>query len=1549
RPLYDPHQNTINPCFLGSVNVVFSAIVGLIAVFQIFNLLWNNKHGPYRIKYSFGSPFGLKSVGIYHLVKINSIILQFVLILSLTILTYTGENVKSFGLVLNTFLLAAVVLPLHIVEVTRSVIPSASLLLYWVGSTFYDFVVVLQDSFSTQKVYIPSENKPLASIIYVLELAILLNSALVLVFELSLYKPSVELVDYFNLNDWDVSSVRNFFSELGFFWLRDTIQDIHETNTVSFDEIPPSPIVDRKLKKIANPSEDDLKLPHFSMFLLLFKIHWAILLRGFIVDSLEMIFSFGQAFLFQRFILYFTNASSANTENGQGEPLIVGFAIATAIFFCAVGRFISFNQFFVCYFVVRSKLQSSLIGFVYNKAIRLSQESRKGKSTGDIVNNLSVDVFEVSELPRLVEAATMPFRLVFSLLALYKIMGPASYSGFVVAAILVPISSKVSSSIWTLYNESMKIRDERTRLTTEILNSIKSIKLYSWEKPMLSRLFSIRNDRELVYAKKIGIFNAAATFLWSCIPFMVSCACLVTFAVLSKAPLVPSVVFPALTLFEILAEPILLLPDLFSQVVEMNVSLKRLRELFLLEELDADIIERTDNSLSKNDSAIEIKNSTFLWSTEPKIESTDPESVVESEGPSNIALDNINFEAKKGQLTCVVGRVGSGKTTLLRSILGEVPAQKNADTSIKVNGSIAYCAQSPWIMNATVKANILFGCKFNKVFYDRTVEACQLTSDFEVLPDGDRTVVGEKGISLSGGQKARIALARAVYSRADVCILDDVLSAVDAHVGKNITKLVLGPEGLLASKTVVLATNAVNVLHQAHEIVLLKKGKITERGNYDEVMARKSDLAALIEEYDDSKDDIKGNADVHVASTDINSSQSSDEIVKYSPENETAVEDDEEQFEHLERMETRTTLRRASFVSFSHNYEDDEDETVVKRTGQEAEVGAQGEVKLGVYLEYFKACNYSYVALYVICFACNITASISANYVLKTWSEQNMSAGHNVNPILFLSFYATLGISGGFFTLLGAMVIWTYCVVSGSKYFHDKMARSVLRSPMSFFETTPTGRIINRFADDINVLDQQIIWSCMGAVEHVLQAFGLISVIVYNLPLMFIIIAVLLYVYNQVRGYFIPSSRELKRLASAKKSPVFSHLQESVSGAETIRAYGQEERFKFQNTNNVDSLVRVTFTNLCCNRWLSMRLQSISAVIVYACTLLILASLGAKKQLSSGLVGFIMINALSITGVLNAIIRYWADIETKSVSIERIIEYCNLTPEAEEVVEGNRPPQDWPATGAISFKNYTTRYRKNLDPVLNDITIDIKPQEKIGIVGRTGAGKSTLSLAIFRIIEATGGHIEIDGINTSEIGLYDLRHKLNIIPQDAHAIEGSIRSNLDPFDEHSDDELWKVLELAHLKEHVQSMKTKKEVDEDDKKEETSENADDFDVGLAAKVQEGGSNLSSGQRQLLALARSLLNPSRVLILDEATAAVDVQTDKIIQETIRSEFNNKTILTIAHRLETILDSDRVLVLDRGQVKEFDSPKALLSDESSIFYSLCKEGGYLKDIDL
>lgn len=1501
HPLKCYDSNQLNPCFISSISIIAAFLFGVTTTLQFIEFRFFNHYGPFKIKYAFGKVLGLKSVGIYQLMKIGIICLYGLnLALNATVFNKLNGGVESSLLkenkmfeianVVDVIVLVFIIFPFQLVEPTRSVVSLASLSLYWLYRIIITGIVLLQDlaSYGNEKGN-GNGNDGSSALIITQDVFLFMCPLVIFVLETFFYRPSTELKQYYELNDWDVATVRNMWSEVTFIWLDPLIKKIYQTQAIEVDEIPKLH-VEQQCPYTYDEVRRRWDLGNHSLFKIYCQIHGWKIVKIVVMDFISVACNLTQAFMLKQFITYMGQAQS------EKRPVIIGLSIATAMFLCSVGKYTSGNQLAATHFKIRTQVYSALGTFVYRKGISLSGEARMHKNSGEIINNLAVDVLKLAQLAQFAPNLTFPIRIVITLVAIYHLLGVATLFGFITALILVPLSSKVSSSISRLAKKNMGIRDERIKLTSEILQSIKSVKLYAWEQPMLQRLFYIRNDKELKMAQKVGVFNSVSMFLWNTIPFAIAISCLIAFVKLTDLVLVPSIIFPALSLFDLLTDPIMTLPDAIVAAVEARVSFKRLNDFFLLPETDSQVekLNTLIGTMSEvevevegdGDITVYIKDATYNWTAD------------------QVALSNVNFKAKKGQLTSIVGKVGTGKSALLKALLGDVQ-QLHGTTC--VSGRIAYCAQSPWIQNATVKENILFGCKLNQEYYARVVKACQLTMDFDILPDGDETVVGEKGISLSGGQKARVSLARAVYSQADVYLLDDVLSAVDAHVGQRIIREVLGSKGLLASKTTILATNAIKVLKYSNNIYLVKDKTVFEEGDFQTAQLKDLNITELIKDH-------------------VNDGGEEGEEEE---EEETTVGGKGVELEN-ERQESQGNHQKNNDASTSKGLQKIAKQNE-RKTAQKKEALAKGTVKLSVYLDFFKACNFPMIILYVVIYGGNVFCTIAANYILKYWSQQNLEQNKNVSIKFYLTLYAIAGISGAACMLTAALIMWCYCILNGARYFHDKMARAVLRSPMQFFETTPIGRILNRFSDDMNVVDQQLIWSILAVVDYGLLTVGLLSVVIFNLPIMGIVVFIFAFVFNAVRAYFISSARELKRLLSASRSPIFSHLLESVAGVETIKAFDQLKRFEDTNNKLTGNFIKVQFTMLCCARWLSMRLQTISAFIVYTSSLFILSTIGTKHQINPGMAGFILINALSITSGMNVIVRGWADIEAKSVSVERVIEYCNLTPEAPEIVAEYRPPaKSWPANGAVEFKNYYTKYRDNFDYVLKDINLNIKPGEKIGVVGRTGAGKSTLTMALFRIIEATNGGITIDSINTEKLGLFDLRSNLNIIPQDSSVVEGTLRENLDPLGKHADEELWRVLELAHLRTLVEQLVTKGKDGESEFK------------GLDAMVFEGGSNFSTGQRQLLSLARALLNTSKILVLDEATASIDVETDHVVQETIRTEFRDKTIITIAHRLETILDSDRVLVLDKGQVKEFASPKDLMSDKNSMFYSLCSQGG-------
>ncbi|KAI5951939.1 hypothetical protein KGF54_005014 [Candida jiufengensis] len=1529
-PLYSPHSNSLNPKFVELISSIINGVSLLFIIYQSIELTFKNKN-IYK-KYI---PTSWIQILKYFLL-VSLIVIQ-------TILYFFTSNQYVFYNIIT--IIGASFLSIY--EYRVSTISCASLLTYWLASFFYSFVVLIQDTFSKHKILAIDPTS------YGLETVGVVLNLVLFILEAEFYKPG------FKTDDEQENKRIDILSYFTFGFIQPVINKIFQTDDIKVSELP-NVIEDIKcdqhtpILKIYWDNELKVKNHFFSkiwsfitrkkyeskpvLFSAMFKVYYKYLIGDLIYSFVDVFLMFSQPFVFKQFILFFSNYTYHKKEDRP--PIIVGYSLAILMFLISVVDFIVNNQAAILQNKSAMSIRSALTVLIYEKALKLSPASKRKKPTGDIINNISVDIGQINGFfLSLGTYVSSPFQLIVCLIFLFNFFKSASFLGLGAALISAPMIAIIQATVVTSYKQLMKDKDERTSLITEILSSAKNIKLYSWETPMLERLSHIRNDRELQNLKKIGVVIALAQFLWSCVPFLISVACFGGFIWFYDTPLTPEIVFPALSLVGLLMMPMAIIPNFIVSLLQVRVSLGRLEEFLTLEEISPSQngkIKRDE--YPKGDVSVEIKNATFVWdSNEPETSYKDEEEGVEgeSESKTNVALNDINFIAKKGQLTCIVGKVGSGKSTLLNAILGDIPIKqegyKDNDTSktpsVETFGSIAYCPQTPWILNGTVKENVLFGYKYDSEFYRKTIIACELVADFKTLADGDKTIVGEKGISLSGGQKARISLARAVYSRADIYLLDDVLSAVDAHVGKALVKQVLSKDGIIGSRTKILATNSIPVLHQANDIYLLSKGSIIEHGDFKTAMDKNGEIANLVKEHGRQKEE----------------STIEDETNKHLVELENAIT--EGNIATIEGEISNQRLRRASVASFDHIYEDaDTFEGGNKPvTSLEEEKKEKGMVPMQTIFRYIKECNLGYFSLFLATILGSKLFNVAETYILKDWTELNKEYNSTVDPGYYLSLYSAAGAFAGFLTYVGYFILWSYCIIKAAAYFHSEMAKAVLHSPMSFFDTTPVGRVLNRFTQDISTIDFGLPFTLISFFRLVMTAIITFSVLIITVPPVIIIILLLSIVYNYYRVRYIPASRELKRLQSIAASPVLSIIQESLNGVDTIKAYHKKDRFIHKCKKYIDERTLVNMVSVDISRWLSMRLESISAIILFSTASFSVWTLTGKNPISPATLGFIMTYALNISSILSNLIKQISAVQSEGVALERIIEYCDLPSEAPMIIKDKRPPSNWPEKGVIKFQNYGTKYRENLPPVLEGVGFEINSKEKVGIVGRTGAGKSSLTLALFRIIEATGGDIEIDGINIGEIGLLDLRVHLNVIPQEAHTFRASVRENLDPFGKYDDAKLWKVLELAHLKEHIESMETEPTEDEKSK----SKNPDEIikKKGLDAKIEDGGSNLSAGQKQLLCLARALLNEtSKILVLDEATAAVDSQTDKIIQETIRSEFKDKTILTIAHRIDTIMDSDKILVLDHGKVAEFDSPQNLLKNKDSIFYSLSKEGGYI-----
>lgn len=1487
---------TLTPCFIeGVLSNIPNLLLLTFGSYQLYSLSLIRPHN---------CPLD------WHIItKLSLVSVQIAFFIALAFISAFSNKNSFFDIFFWSPIVSAlslsVAFSLHYVEHFRSLIPTGTLLFYWL------FQILL----GLLKVYHLAESiNNIASPAFILNVLICFNSAFIFLFEWAIPKTSTSYQYLFNTNlEKSPLESADIFSRITFSWMTPLMKRGYETYLTADDlpDLPNENSTSYTANSFAKHWQQQLSSKkHPSLTVALVKSFGPQFFVGGVFKIVQDILAFTQPQLL-RLLITFVNDYS---KKKQDATLTKGFSIAFAMFFVSIAQTAALHQYFQRVFEVGMKLKSSLTASIYQKALVLSTEDRGKKTTGDIVNLMSVDTQRLQDLTQYGQTLwSGPFQIVLCLASLHNLLGNSMWAGVAIMIIMIPINGLASKYQKQLQAKQMKTKDMRTRLTNELLTNIKSLKLYGWEIPFTEKLNKVRNDMELKNLKDIGIFMGLINFLWSSTPYFVSCSTFAIYVLTNKKPLTTDMVFPALNLFNLLTFPLAVFPMVISSMIEASVAINRLTSFFVMDEIQPDAVIHLENASVIGEESVSISNGTFLWQRKPTYK---------------IALSDVNFTAHKGELSCIVGKVGTGKSAFLQAILGDL---HKSEGLVTIKGHIAYVAQVPWIINATVKDNILFGAKYDPEFYQRTIEACALTDDLLILPDGDSTVVGEKGISLSGGQKARLSLARAVYARADVYLLDDVLSAVDEHVGAHIIAKVIGENGLLSTKTRILCTNSITVLSHADSVTMISDGRIVESGTADAVLKAKGGIYNLMKEFG-KKNHVQSNsssnnsgfssgADTPVPGSSLhesdNESYSSDNPISITEHSDDASTLNRTRFEG-KRRESTSTLRRASMASFTHNNFDDEEHN--GRTKLKKEHLEQGKVKWYVYKQYMEACNPVAVFFFFVFMILASTLSVSSGFWLKHWSENNTKNGENKNVSQFLGVYFAICVSTSLCSVIYTLIMLLGCSIQAAKTLHNKMLTSVIRSPMSFFETTPLGRIINRFSNDIYRIDQLLARVFSQFFSNTVNVTLTLIVITYNTPPFILIIAPLGVLYVMYQRYYLRTSRELKRLDSVSKSPIYAHFQETLGGISTIRAYGQQDRFRFINEYSMDLNLRAYFPSVSANRWLAVRLEFLGSLIILCASGLSIAMIGTG-HVTAGTIGLAMSYALQITQSLNWIVRMTVEVETNIVSVERVLEYSTLPSEASAIIEGHRPPATWPEQGEVEFKHYSTRYRPELDLILKDINLKFLPQEKIGIVGRTGAGKSSLTLALFRIIEPAEGHITIDGINTSDIGLADLRHRLSIIPQDSQAFEGTLRENLDPNGEYDDTELWRALELAHLRDHVQK---------------------NMEGGLDAKILELGSNLSIGQRQLLSLSRALLVRSKILVLDEATASIDVETDQHLQRTIREEFKDRTIITIAHRLNTIIDSDKIVVLSEGRVIEFASPSELLKDKESAFYSLAKQGG-------
>ncbi|NXC45297.1 MRP7 protein, partial [Penelope pileata] len=1179
-----------------------------------------------------------------------------------------------------------------------------------------------------------------------------------------------------------------------------------------------------------------------------------------------------------------------NFMESRQEPLSHGVLYALGLF---AGSFLGAllrNQFSYEVQKVTLMVRAAVISAIYRKALRVGSTSLARFTVGEIVNFMSTDTSRlINFCLSFHEVWSLPFQFAITLYLLYQQVGVAFLGGLALALLLVPINKVIANRIMTSNMEMLKHKDTRVKLMTEFLSGIRVIKFYAWEKHFSTRINACR-AKELQKLRAIKYLDAVCVYLWAALPVVVSIVIFITYVLLGHQ-LTATKVFTALALVGMLILPLNSFPWVLNGTLEAKVSLDRIQRFLELVDQDLEAYYAL-GSPSGTASAIEMRAADFSWAPVKEESTSQPLST------GSLQLHIENLSVRKGMLLGVVGKVGSGKSSLLAAITGEL---------IKLGGQVYVCdleqgfglaTQEPWIQFTTVRENILFGRQYDARLYEEVVEACALSEDLNILPAGDQTEVGENGVTLSGGQKARLALARAVYQEKELYLLDDPLAAVDADVANHLMqKCILG---VLQHKTRILCTHRTEFLEKADALLLMDNGRIIKTGP-------PADILPLVESFPKFKDVDKRQNDK------APDEQGQEEAV------ETKAEESF-QDKHLHKEEEKkegalafqvykaywlavgsclalSILLSLLLMQASRNISDWWLSHWISSISQTANTSVM-------------VCSASLPSTKLLLFS--VAGLVSPIQALDT-APVPSNGSRDVN--FYLTVYGGIAGANSLFTIFRAF-LFAYGTIRAATVVHNRLLQRVIKATVTFFDTTPTGRILNRFSSDLYCVDDSLPFILNIFLANMYGLLGMLVIITYGLPWIGLVLLPLAALYFSIQRYYRRTSRELKRLYSLTLSPIYTHFSETLSGLSSIRAMRAAQRFELENQLRLEQNQRCLFASNTAVQWLDIRLQMIGVAVIT--TIAGIAIIQHQKQLGNpGLVGLALSYALSVTNLLSGLISSFTTTETMMVSVERTEEYTTDVP-VEPQDKLVQVAADWPSQGLVEFQQVVLAYRAGLPNALDGVSFTVYPGEKVGIVGRTGSGKSTLFLALFRMLELKAGRILLDGVDSRLVGLEELRSRLAIIPQDPFLFSGSIRENLDPQGKWTDAELHEVLEQCHLRDAVTQM-----------------------GGLDSELGERGKSLSVGQRQLVCLARALLTQAKVLCIDEATASVDQKTDQLLQQTIRQRFADKTVLTIAHRLNTILDSDRVLVMQAGRVAELDSPTHLSKKDGSLFQRLLHSG--------
>ncbi|XP_027870979.1 multidrug resistance-associated protein 9 isoform X1 [Xiphophorus couchianus] len=1191
-------------------------------------------------------------------------------------------------------------------------------------------------------------------------------------------------------------------------------------------------------------------------------------------------------------------------ESPEKSTVAHGVGLAVALFCTEFLKAFFISLMWAVNLRTAARLKGAFSCMAFQKVISLRVHS--GISMGEMINVLTSDghrLFEAVLFGSFALCAPVIF-IACVVLACY-VLGYTALTGVCTYIIFVPIQFVLAKLINKFRWKAMQLTDGRVRTMNEILNSIKLIKMYAWEESFEKKIAGLRK-KEKKQVRLVSYIQNINTSITSIIPTV---ATVLTFLVhtLLGLSLTTSDAFTTIAIFNSMRFSLALLPLCVKALAEAAVSLKRLRKILLVQNPEPYLEQRKGNH-----TAVEMRNATLSWTkaaSGPDLPNGQMKNHKQDEtdlSESLATLKNISFTLPKGNLLGVCGNVGSGKTSFISSILEQMHLIRG---SITADGTFAYVSQQAWIFHGTVQENILMGEAFDQAKYDRVLDVCSLRADLQILPYGDRTEIGERGLNLSGGQKQRISLARAVYANKDIYLLDDPLSAVDAHVGKHIFEECIKKE--LQGKSVILVTHQLQYLEFCDDILVLEEGEVREAGNHQALMKANGRYAQLISNY---------------------------QMEQSETQKEEEEEKEEEEASHKEAAEIRQRAD-SGIVNPAFDMSDETDDGAPADqkpavTGEDQlvsqESSTEGSVSWRIYHQYCQAVGGYFVTfLTVFIIVLMIGSTAFSNWWLSYWlgqgdgSNSTSNSGNmtskpgDVSQNPCLHFYQMIYGVMILVTLVLAVIkcfFYTHVTLRAACKLHDSMFRKILASPMSFFDTTPTGRILNRFAKDQEELDSVLPLHMDPFLQFCLLVTFTIVIIASVFPAMLAAVVVMGVLFTLMLFVFQRGIRQMKKMENISRSPCISLTTSTLQGLSTIHAYNiRDSHIKlFKSLNDINSNHYLLFHSG--TRWLSFWLDFMAASMALLVALFVVLS--SNDVISQPLKGLTMSYTIQLTGMLQYVVRQSTEVEARFNSVERLLEYITTCKsEAPRHIKGVKIPDGWPKNGAIAFQEYKMRYRDNTPIVLNGLDFAIQAGEKLGIVGRTGSGKSSLGVALFRLVEPEGGSILIDDVDIAAIGLQDLRSKLSIIPQDPVLFTGTVRYNLDPFNQYTDEEIWAVLQKTYMKDSISKL----------------------DGTLQAEVLENGENFSVGERQLMCMARALLRNSKIILLDEATASIDSETDALIQNTIKEAFHDCTMLTIAHRINTVMYADRILVMDDGKAAELDPPEVLKQRPDSLFSSL------------